>query len=137
MSLRLAQWPEAAAGTRPTLLSPASLIKALDSQNELEWQLLDNQETLELTGGEGSGYMQVHRWREIRERVPTARLLTALTQGGYELQFFWGELRAYRPKSSEPELSISAFDSTSYDIEGSAEMLARVEALFAWAQFPD
>jgi len=141
MRLRLAQWPDGPSSDGDTLLSPASLIEALGDSDGLEWVVLDTTdaygrraEELWISGGGGTAYIEVMGWYRDARRIPTPELLRALREGA-GLQLIWGELRAFERGRSGPVVSIAGFDSTWYDIEGRADLVARIEAALGRARF--
>ncbi len=136
MNLRLAQWPGAQGGTDGQLLTPGQLLQALGDSDELEWTIADGHEEVEFSGGESTGYIDAMGWYRKRQRVTTAQLLAALTKG-HGLQLIWGELRGYPRGATQPIVTISAFDSTWYDIEGNDDSIARLETAFGWARYQE
>jgi hypothetical protein len=129
VTLRLDQWVPRPGSDRLELRLPAELVESLADEDQLEWVLLDGHEELELNGGEGSGYEELMSCYAARRRLPTSELIRALRLG-YGQQLIWGELRAFERGGSEPVLTIAGFDSTWYDIEGRADLVGRIAAMF-------
>ena len=118
------------------MLLPARLIEAVAAGEAWQWELGGGQDGhghdqgFEISGGEGSGYIDLMNWYEHATRVSTVKLLEALVRG-YGIQMWWGELRAFgQPQDSIPLLTIAAFDSTWYDIDGAAELVGTLASAF-------
>jgi hypothetical protein len=131
--LRLSQWP-ATPGTsdEPTLLRPASIIEAIPGSDRWEWLLTDSREPFELSGG--AGHEQIVAWHVRGTRVSTDQLVAELRRGEHQLN--WGTMRGRRLGQTQDQITIGAFDSTWYDIDGPEDLVDGLAERFSWALTP-
>lgn len=102
-------------------LPPGPLIAALSHGMDLVWEVHDELDLL----GDVSGAEDLNTWHTTGRRVATSMLMGAVTRGT-GVQFDSGALSAYANAGQDAIVTISAFDSTWYDIEGRDDVVSRL-----------
>jgi hypothetical protein len=130
MDLILDQWAKSAGRERS--LYPDQLLRALPDASIWEWVVADGFDRLELAGVADQA-RNLEEWAAAGTKVPGHRLLEAL-EGEFHVQFIWGDLRAFERGADDPLLTISACDSTHFEINGRADLVALLADAFSWAR---